>query len=210
MPFCAVDPRTGVYGGKQYFVDILSRYKEAGARGLGEHKWGGAIDDPKNIELMRACAEIGFVVLFHLDNQRNTDRPGLPGLERLIQAVPDVKLIGHGPGWWASISKAVTQADLGGYPKGPIVAGGAVDRLMEKYPQLYADLSAGSGHNALRRDLKFGREFLLRHANQILFGSDYLADGQEVPQFDLFDGIELADDVREKIFCSNARRLVNL
>ncbi len=32
VPFCAVDPRSGVYGDNQYFVDILRRYRDAGAR----------------------------------------------------------------------------------------------------------------------------------------------------------------------------------
>ncbi len=208
IPFCAVDPRTGVYGGKDHFVDLLRRYKEAGARGFGEHKWGGPIDDPRNIELMRACAELELPVLFHLDNHRNTDAPGLPGLEKLLQAVPSVKMIGHGPGWWASISGAVTQADFGGYPKGKIASGGAIDRLMGKYPNLYADLSAGSGHNAIRRDIEFGQAFLRRRADQILFGTDYLAAGQEVPQFELFNNLELPDETRAKIIRSNAQNLV--
>ena len=207
-PFCAVDPRTAVFGGKSQFLEILKRYQDNGARGFGEHKWGGAIDDSRNIELMSACAEVGFPVLFHLDNDRNTDQPGLPGLEKLLESVPQLTLIGHGPGWWASISRTVAQADFGGYPKGPVVAGGALDRLMEKFPRLYADLSAGSGYNGIHRDPEFGREFLIRRADQTLFGTDYLAEDQVVEQFDLFESIKLPDDVQQKIFRDNARRLV--
>ncbi len=208
IPFCAIDPRTTVFGGKNHFVDLLRRYRDAGAKGFGEHKWGGPIDDPRNIELMGVCGELELPVLFHLDNHRNTDRPGLPGLEKLLQSVPDVTLIGHGPGWWASISAAVTQADLGGYPKGAVQPDGALDRLLGKYSRLYADLSAGSGHNAIRRDLQFGQAFLTRHADQILFGTDYLAQNQAVQQFDLFDVLQLPADVEEKIFRANAQRLV--
>ncbi len=208
IPFCAVDPRSAVMGGKDPFRDILRRYRDAGARGFGEHKWGGPIDDPRNIDLMQACAEVGLPVLFHLDGDRNTDQPGLPGLEKLLQSVPDVKLIGHGPGWWASISRAVTPADLNNYPKGPVEPDGALDRLMGKYPNLYADLSAGSGSNAIFRDLEFGREFLIRHANRILFGTDYLADQQAVPQFELFESIKLPADVEKKICLTNARQLL--
>lgn len=209
IPFCIIDPRTEVFGGKNHFVDLLGRYKDAGARGFGEHKWGGAIDDPRNIQLIRACAEVGMPVLFHLDNVRNTDKPGLPGLERLLQAVPEATLIGHGPGWWASISGTATEKDLGGYPKGDVAPGGALDRLMAKYPNLYADLSAGSGHNAVRRDPQFGREFLIRNADQIMFGSDYLAEKQQVNQFGLFGEMKLPAKVQEKIFRGNANKIMS-
>ncbi len=210
IPFCVVDPRTAVMAAGDQFTDLLKRYRDAGAVGFGEHKWGGAIDDPKNIALMRACATVDFPVLFHLDNDRNWDRPGLPGLEKLLQEVPEVRLIGHGPGWWASISGEVNQGDLHGYPKGPVVSGGALDRLMSKYPNLYGDLSAGSGHNAIRRDLKFGREFLIRNADRLMFGTDYLADKQVVEQFALFETLALPADVEEKIFRTTARQLLKL
>ncbi len=208
IPFCAIDPRTAVFGGRPTFSDLLRRYRDAGARGFGEHKWGGPIDDPRNIELIGACAAEQLPVLFHLDNDRNTDAPGLPGLAKLLEAVPDATLIGHGPGWWASISRAVNQADLGGYPIGPVAPGGALDRLLEGHPRLFADLSAGSGHNAIRRDLEFGRAFLQRHADQILFGTDYLAEDQVVEQFDLLESLDLPAAVLEKIYFGNAARLI--
>ena len=208
IPFCAVDPRTAVFGVKDQFIDILKRYQDAGAKGFGEHKWGGAIDDPRNIDLIAACTEVGFPVLFHLDNDRNIDVPGLPGLTKLLESVSGATLIGHGPGWWSSISRAATQADLGTYPKGPVAPDGALDRLLKKYPRLYADLSAGSGHNAIRRDLEFGREFLIRHSKQILFGTDYLAEDQVIEQFGLLESIKLPADVQENIFRENAMRLI--
>lgn len=43
---------------------------------------------------------------------------------------------------------------------------------MNKYPNLYADMSAGSGYGALTRDEKFTAGFLKRHPQQLLFGSD--------------------------------------
>lgn len=210
IPFCAIDPRTAVMGGEKPFHDLLRRYQDAGARGFGEHKWGGAIDDPKNIELMQACAEFKLPVLFHLDRDRNWDQPGLPGLIRLLDQVPELALIGHGPGWWASISGDANPADFDGYPKGPVVEGGALDRVLARFPNLYADLSAGSGHNAIRRDLKFGREFLIRHADRILFGSDYLAESQQVEQFLLLQSLELPPQVIEKIYRGNARQLLKI
>ena len=97
---------------------------------------------------------------------------------------------------------------MGRYPKSTVTPGGAIDRLMDKYPNLYGDLSAGSGANAIRRDLEFGREFLIRRSDRLMFGTDYLADGQAVPQFELLDGIQLPDAVRRKVFRENARRVL--
>lgn len=209
IPFCSIDPRTSFKGGHQGLVDMLKRYIEAGAQGFGEHKPGIPFDDPRNLRLFAACAEVKLPVLFHLDNERNTDKPGLPGLEKVLQETPQGTFIGHGPGWWASISGDVTQAGLGGYPKSKVAAGGAIDRLMEKYPNIYGELSAGSGANSISRDLEFGQQFLLRRQDRIMFGTDFLAPEQHVPQFELFEQLlTLPPDVRNKIYRDNARRVL--
>ncbi len=210
IPFCSVDPRTSYNGGHKGLVAMLSHYVEAGAKGFGEHKPGVKIDDPRNLALYQACAEVKLPVLFHLDNQRNMDAPGLPGLAKVLESVPGTAFIGHGPGWWASIGGGVSQADLGGYPRGEVAPGGAIDVLMEKYPNLYGDLSAGSGAGAISRDLKFGREFLIRRADRVMFGTDFLSPGQDVPQFELFDKLDLPEDVRAKVSRETARKLLQL
>jgi predicted TIM-barrel fold metal-dependent hydrolase len=195
IPFCSVDPRTSYLGGQKGLVGMLRRYQDAGAKGFGEHKPGVKVDDPLNMALYEACSELKLPLLFHLDNQRNMDVPGLPGLERALKAYPETIFIGHGNGWWASISGQVAQVDLGGYPRGEVTPGGAIDMLMDKYPNLYGDLSAGSGANAIRRDTKFGRDFLIRRADRLMFGTDFLAPGQDVPQFDILGVLNLPADV---------------
>jgi len=211
IPFCSIDPRTSFSGGQQGLIDMLKRYVDGGAKGFGEHKPGIAFDDARNLRLFAACAEAKLPVLFHLDNQRNTDKPGLPGLEKVLQETPQGVFIGHGPGWWASISGGLTQAGLGGYPKGKVAEGGAIDRLMEAYPNIYGDLSAGSGANSISRDLEFGQQFLVRRQDRIMFGTDFLAPEQHVPQFDLFEQqLKLPSDVRAKIHHDNARRVLGL
>jgi predicted TIM-barrel fold metal-dependent hydrolase len=159
-----------------------------------------------------ACAELKLPLLFHIDNLRNLDKPGLPGLENALKSHPDCNFVGHGPGWWASISGDVTQVQLGGYPKTKVAPGGAIDRLMEKYPNLYGDLSAGSGAGAISRDLVFGREFLIRRQDRICFGTDFLAPAQAVPQFELFEQTlaDLPQEVKSKVFRANARKLLHL
>ncbi len=210
LPFCDIDPRTDYLGGYRGILDTLKRYVDAGAVGFGEHKCGTAIDDPGNLEVFRAVSDLELPVLFHMDNQRNTDRPGLPGLEKALQEAPGAKFIGHAQGWWASISGDVTADQMGIYPKTPVAPGGAIDRLMDKYPNIYGEFSAGSGANSLRRDPAFGREFLIRRADRLMFGTDYLSPDQSIPQFTLFDEFDLPDEVRRKIFRGNAEKLLGL
>jgi predicted TIM-barrel fold metal-dependent hydrolase len=210
LPFCSLDPRTSEWSGVKRKKDLLTRYKDAGARGFGEHKCGTPVDDPRSLEIYHACGELGFPVLFHLDNIRNTDKPGLPGLAHALEQCPQTNFIGHANGFWASISGDATAADLGAYPKKPVAKGGALDALFDRYPNIYGDLSAGSGANAIMRDMEFGRAFVIRRADRLLFGTDYLAPGQVVPQIDLYRKLELPDDVRAKVFRGNARRLLGI
>jgi uncharacterized protein len=210
IPFCSVDPRTSYTGGLRGLVDMLKKYVDQGAKGFGEHKPGVRFDDPLNMTIYAACGQLNLPLLFHLDQLRNMDAVGLPGLEKALRENPETNFIGHGPGWWASISGNVTDADLARYPDGPVAPGGAIDTLMEKYPNLHGDLSAGSGAGAISRDKTFGREFLIRRADRLMFGTDYLSPGQKVPQLTLFRELDLPPEVQAKVFRDNARKLLGL
>jgi uncharacterized protein len=211
IPFCSIDPRTSVRGGKKGFVDVIQKWVDQGAKGFGEHKVGLNFDDPLMMQIYAACEDVGIPLLFHQDSQRGLDEPGLPRLEHAVASFPKLNFIGHGPGWWASISGDIkTQADLGSYPKGPVAEGGAIDRLMDKYPNIYGDLSAGSGANAISRDKEFGREFMIRRKDRLMFGTDYLQPGQPVPQFEVFDSLDLPKEVQASIFKGNATRVLKL
>lgn len=211
IPFCSIDPRTSYRGGLKGLIDMLKVYIDAGAKGFGEHKPGIAVDDPRSLLIYEACGEVGLPLLFHLDNQRNTDKPGLPGLAKALAHAPNCIFIGHGPGWWASISGSAQQGDLGGYPKGKVTPGGAIDALMDKSPNIYGELSAGSGANSISRDLEFGRDFLIRRQDRVMFGTDFLSPGQGVPQFDLFEKkLELPEEIEAKILRDNARKLLQI
>jgi predicted TIM-barrel fold metal-dependent hydrolase len=219
-PFCCVDPRclteppkrVGHVAGYPGLKEILKRYQDAGCRGLGEHKTGLAFDHALNMTLYRACEELYLPVLFHLDDIRNPDTPGLPRLANALKEFRKLPFIGHAAGFWASISGDATIEDFGRYPKipTPVAAGGALDRLMDKYPNLYGDLSEPGGYAAIARDKKFGRDFLIRRADRLLFGTDLLMADQEVPHFALFESLELPDEVQAKIFRGNAIRLLKL
>ncbi len=220
IPFCCVDPRclteppkrAGHVAGYPGLKDLLKRYRDLGCRGLGEHKTGLPFDHALNRTLYRACEELYLPVLFHLDDLRNPDTPGLPRLANALQEFPRLPFIGHAAGFWASISGDATIEDFGRYPKipTPTAPGGALDKLMDKYSNLHGDLSEPGGYAAIARDKKFGRDFLIRRADRLLFGTDFLMADQEVPHFDLFDSLKLPDEVQAKIFRGNAIRLLKL
>jgi predicted TIM-barrel fold metal-dependent hydrolase len=210
IAFCCVDPRTSYSGGKKGLRALIKEYVDQGAKGFGEHKAGLPIDEPRMMALYEVCDDLKLPVLFHMDEQRGTDQPGLPGLERVLKTFPNLPFVGHGPGFWASISGDARAEDLGGYPKGPVAPGGALDRLFDAHKNLWGDLSAGSGANALGRDRPFGRAFLVRRADRLLFGTDYLEPHQQVPQFELLASFPLPDEVRVQIERGNARTLLGL
>ena len=210
VAFCSIDPRTSVKGGRNGFRDVIKAYIDKGARGFGEHKVGLNIDDPLMMQIYDVCEELQIPLLFHMDNQRGKDEPGLPRLEHAIATFPKLSFIGHGPGWWASISGGLTQEELASYPKDKVRPDGAIDRLMGKYPNIYGDLSAGSGANSIGRDREFGRAFMVRRQDRLMFGTDYLQPGQAVPQFELFDSLDLPSEVASKIYRSNAERVLKL
>jgi predicted TIM-barrel fold metal-dependent hydrolase len=220
VPFCAVDPRCvsvpprreGHVVGVKGLIEIIKRYQDAGCRGLGEHKTGLFFDDTQNMYLYEACTAVGLPILFHLDDIRNVDTPGLPRLERVLKEFPTLNLIGHAAGFWASISGDATLQHFGRYPKipTPVTPGGALDRLLKQYPNLYCDLSEPGGYSAIARDRAFGRQFILRHANRLLFGTDVLMPDQQIPHFELFDSLELPEAVQQRVYRDNALKLLGL
>lgn len=113
--------------------------------------------------------------------------------------------------WWAEISGNVREDEKSSYPKGEIETPGRIDLLLEKYPNMYADLSAHSGYNALSRDTAFAKRFLMKHYRKLLFGTDrFVREDKEKLIIDLLKKMELPSDVEERIFATNAERMLNL
>jgi predicted TIM-barrel fold metal-dependent hydrolase len=101
---------------------------------------------------------------------------GYTEFDKVLRAYPRTNFIGYGDLFWAHISADVP-ADRG-YPSGPIQKGGLSDRWLSDFPNLYADMSANSGNNALSRDKDFSPGFISRHKDKLIFGSDCsCADG---------------------------------
>jgi predicted TIM-barrel fold metal-dependent hydrolase len=180
IPFCNVDPRRGNSDTSTDFYRILKEYKDRGCKGFGEAISSLYIDDPRLQKIYEACGELGFPIIFHLDGLRNVDEKGLPRFENMIKEFPETIFIGHAQHFWAEISSEVKKTDFNGCPKGKIKRGGAVEKLLSKYPNAYADLSAASGFNAISRDPEFGYRFLEKFQDKLLFGTDICHIGQVV------------------------------
>ena len=68
-----------------------------------------------------------------------------------------------------------------------MLEGGAVVRLFRQYPNLYGDLSAGSGYNAISRDPEFGYAFMDEFQDRLLFGTDFADVRNETPIIDFLN-----------------------
>ena len=96
---------------------------------------------------------------------------GFERFHKMLEKFPRVNFLGHAQTWWANIDRNHTDQTVL-YPKGPVTPGGLTDRYLTNYPNMYGDLSAGSGLNALTRDEDFTRDFVTRQRDKLLFGSD--------------------------------------
>lgn len=172
IPFCLIDPRFGNDPAFD-FSDLLGEYRALGCKGIGEVMPKMDMDDPRVINLFRQAGKFGMPVVIDMNTPYSygfSDEYGLPRLERTLNACPGTVVVGHGPTFWAEISAEPPPRPT--YPTGPVVKGGAVPRLMRRYPNLWADLSAGSGYTAITRDPAFGIEFLDEFQDKLLFGTD--------------------------------------
>ncbi len=147
----------------------IERCLKRGAVVIGEQKFGVECDSPAMQRIYQLAEEHGVPVLMHW--QFGMYNHGFERFHRMLERYPRVAFIGHAQTWWANIDKGhADQSTL--YPKGPVTAGGLTDRYLSDYANMYGDLSAGSGLNALTRDEAFTRDFLTRHQDKLLFGSD--------------------------------------
>ena len=89
----------------------------------------------------------------------------------MLKKYPKVNFIGHAQTWWANVDKNHKDQSIL-YPETKVTPGGLTDQLLNDYPNMFADLSAGSGLNFLLRDEEHATSFLERHQNKLIYGSD--------------------------------------
>lgn len=153
-----------------------------GAIGFGELKSHVEAAGPELRRVYALAAEMGVPVLVHFQEVPHTPTEGtfatgFKSFEAMLKAYPKTTFIGHADAFWANISSDYANQEA--YPSGKVKRGGITDKLLGDYPNLYGDLAANSGNNALSRDPDFTADFLKRHQDKLIFGSDCsCADGR--------------------------------
>jgi len=230
IPFCNVDPRALTNSPNAKLETVLAYYKEKGCKGVGEIMPNMPVNHPMVQNLFSAAEKVGLPVIYDGSDQITGDfglydDPGHPQLEHTLQCFPELKILGHGPVFWAEIAKLETPAsrgfvfDLNGYqvgrlPKGKIKEEGVVPKLLRNYENLYGDLSDATAYNALTRDEEYGPKFLEEFQDKLFFGTDYCCLGMEVPLIDKLkewkESGKISEDAFEKISHKNAEKLLDL
>jgi predicted TIM-barrel fold metal-dependent hydrolase len=147
----------------------IERYLKRGAVVIAEQKFGVECDAPAMQRVYELAQAHRVPVLMHW--QFEMYNYGFERFYKMLEKYPRVTFLGHAQTWWANIDKDHRDQSIL-YPKGPVTPGGLTDRYLGDYPNMYGDLSAGSGLNALTRDEEFTRDFLTRHQHKLVYGSD--------------------------------------
>jgi uncharacterized protein len=150
------------------FGQVVEKYLKLGAIGIGEQKFFVDVLSPVMDKIATVAQANGVPVLLHFQHERynvNYDQ-----FYRVLAKYPRVNFIGHAQTFWANVDSQQIQEIL--YPKWKVTAGGWTDRFLRDYPNMFADLSAGSGLNSMTRDLDHARAFVARHQDKLIYGSD--------------------------------------
>jgi predicted TIM-barrel fold metal-dependent hydrolase len=192
--------------------NVLEKYLKLGAIGIGEQKF--PVDaDSKAIDLVADIAgHYNVPVLLHF--QHLTYNLGFDRFHKVLERHRGVNFIGHAQTFWGNVDSKLDQTLL--YPKGSVTPGGLTDRWLSDYPNLFADMSAGSGLNALQRDEDHAREFLKRHQDKLMYGSDCndRKAGTEkcsgVRQIAAIRKLSPSREIERKILYGNAARVLKI
>jgi predicted TIM-barrel fold metal-dependent hydrolase len=155
---------------------VLTRAVKDGAQGFGELKFHVAADGPELRRMYALAADLRVPILIHFQEVDHFPNEGkwstgfAKTFESVLKAYPRTTFIGHADAFWANVSADYHNEAV--YPTGPIKRGGVTDRWLGDYANLFADMSAVSANTALSRDPEFTADFLKRHQNKLLFGSD--------------------------------------
>ena len=217
--FCCVDPRMLSNSADAKLSYLLEHYKSLGARGVGEVTCNLYADDPLMENLFACCAELDLPVTVHIAPERGgyygiADDLGLPRLERMLKKYPKLKIFGHSQPFWSEIGENNDKI-RNTYVPGK-VKNGRLPELLREYENLYCDLSAGSGANALMRDREHAAAFIEEFCDRLMYGCDICLHGQTFPfVFDEFltsmrESGEISEENYYKLVRGNAERILGL
>ena len=208
-----LDPRMLQHGTNSDFSPLINYYISKGAVSVGEMQANVPFDSPLFDNLFSQIESFGLPVTLHLSPAVGheygvVDSPGLPGLERALSKFPKLIFVGHSQSFWAHMSAEVDSEIMKGYPKGKVTPG-RVWTLLDEYPNLYCDLSAGSGYNALTRDEEKGLEFLRRYSHRLMFGCDFCDPTGFPPLAAWLDGQYLCGNLDDDTYMNICRNTAN-
>jgi len=191
----------------------IERYLKLGAVIVAEQKFGVECDSPAMQDIYSLAQDHRVPVLMHW--QFKMYNYGFDRFHKMLEKYPRVNFLGHAQTWWANVDKHYVDDENNLYPKGPMTAGGLTDRYLSDHPNMYGDLSAGSGLNALTRDDGFTREFLVRHQDKLVFGSDCSDSegaGEKCIGSQTIATIRrlASPQIQQKLFSGNAKKLFRL
>ena len=220
IPFCNLDPRGIENSPKTDFSPWLSWYKEHGYKGIGEFMPNLHFTDPLVLNFFRQVEEYGFPLTFDISTRIGGcyglyDDEGLPQLQACLKMFPNLVIVGHGPSYWAEIAQFEPGDNRGKcYITHPVHGEGTLYRIFREYPNMWADLSAGSGYYALTRDKDNAIKFLNEFQDRLMYGTDICRAGGILGTdkflLELRQEGSLSEEAFQKIAHKNARRLLNL
>jgi len=190
----------------------IEKYLKLGAIGIGEQKFPVDADSTHVHLIAQIARDYKVPVLLHFEH--NTYNLGFQRFYRILEKYPTVNFIGHAQTWWGNIDKELAQEVL--YPRTRVSVGGITDRYLQDYANMYGDMSAGSGLNALLRDEDHARGFLERHQNKLIYGSDCsdaFGEGDRCSgskQIETIRRLSPHASVTRKIFWDNGARVLGL
>ena len=213
---CSISPKS-----KEPVYERLARFKAEGAIGIGELTYNHKLTDPFLQEVFAAAEKLDMPITMHMSPEEGysygvVDDPGLPMLEDVLRKFPKLKILGHSQTFWIEMSGDAPKDKEGrnSWGSGPIVPGGRVPELFEKYPNLYGDLSANSAGQAIMRDEAFGLAFLETYADRLFFATDMVNTDMVFPLGGWLDAQlaagKLSQRAYDQICFGNAQRVFGL
>ncbi|NLD87898.1 MAG: amidohydrolase family protein [Clostridiales bacterium] len=219
IAMCNVDPRALTNSSDAPLGKLLEHYKALGCVGIGEVMPNLPWEDERMQNLLACVEKVELPLIFDMTGRINCsygiyDKPGMPGLRMCLEKFPDLKFIGHGPSFWAEISVLRSPEDITGYPDYPVIGEGEMPKMLREYPNLYAELSAGSGYNALARDEENAVSFLNEFSDKLMYGTDICYSWQRPETASFLKRLrsegKLSEDNFQKIAKGNAKALFKL
>ena len=136
----------------------LTEAVKKGAVGFAEMKFHVAADSAEFQRIYALAGELGVPIMIHFQEVPHFEGEGVfatgfKQFEAMLKKYPKTRFVGHADAFWANLD--ARYANEAAYPTGPITRGGVTDKLLGDYANLFGDLSANSGNNALSRDPQF-------------------------------------------------------